>query len=105
MLIMHRANKQRALALLATTIAVAAMSLSPASAATAVDRPLAALADTAIPARPPESAVKEIEAINRLMFDNPAQWAGVWYDKTSDRVVAAVPPGASQQTRASAKAG
>lgn len=66
-------------------------------------RPLAAPTDTAIPARPPESAIREIEAINRLMFDNPAQWAGVWYDKTSDRVVAAVPPGASEQTRASAR--
>ncbi|MGJ6970017.1 S1 family peptidase [Streptosporangium sp. G11] len=103
MLITHRAGKQHAFALLTSAVAVTAMSLSPASAASAVDRPLAALTDTAIPARPPESAVKEIEAINRLMFDNPVQWAGVWYDKTSGRVVAAVPPGASEQTRASAR--
>ncbi|MFI6603707.1 S1 family peptidase [Nonomuraea sp. NPDC050536] len=97
-----RPARQRVLALLAATIATA-VTLTPAGPAGAADRPLAALADTALPPTPPESAVKKIEALTRSMLDDPTQWAGVWYDKARGRVVTSVPPAASAHTRASAK--
>ncbi|MFI6603704.1 hypothetical protein ACIBHX_46370 [Nonomuraea sp. NPDC050536] len=96
-------RRQRAFALFSSAIAAAAVTLSPAGSANAVARPLAALADMAPPAVAPEQAVKKIEAINRLMLDNPTQWAGVWYDKARGKVVAAVPHGASDRTQAAAR--
>ncbi|RVX40731.1 hypothetical protein EDD27_3152 [Nonomuraea polychroma] len=98
-----RPTSRRGLAIFASTIAVATLSLSPAVPASAYDRPLAPLADTSEPVEPPEEAIKRIEDLNRRMVKDPAQWAGVWYDKASEQVVAALPPSASARTRSTAR--
>ena len=93
-----RVRGTRLLASIAVTTLLVGISVPTAAAA----RPLAALAASVPDVVPPASSAAALDALTQKVLDDPAQWAGAWYDHDTRQVVAAVPAMATAATLSAA---